>query len=124
MNIWSTVGVITIPVVIWGLALWFDKHPPKKINSWCGYRTSRSMKSQETWDFANACLCSLWKRLGAGMTVVSVVLCLIMSRTGEKTFSIFVIGAVTLQTILILLSIKPIEDALKERFNEEGKRIK
>ena len=28
------------------------KFPPKKINSLYGYRTSKSMKSQERWDFA------------------------------------------------------------------------
>jgi len=28
------------------------KFPPKKINSIYGYRTSRSMKNQENWDFA------------------------------------------------------------------------
>lgn len=28
------------------------KFPPKKINSFYGYRTPRSMKSQKNWDFA------------------------------------------------------------------------
>ena len=28
------------------------KHPPKKINGFYGYRTSKSMRSQERWDFA------------------------------------------------------------------------
>jgi uncharacterized membrane protein len=26
--------------------------PPRRINSWYGYRTKRSMKNQRTWDFA------------------------------------------------------------------------
>ena len=26
--------------------------PPKSINAWYGYRTAKSMQSQETWDFA------------------------------------------------------------------------
>ena len=28
------------------------KYPPKEINSLYGYRTEKSMKSQEAWDFA------------------------------------------------------------------------
>lgn len=28
------------------------KFPPKTINGWYGYRTARSMKSQERWEFA------------------------------------------------------------------------
>ena len=29
------------------------KYPPKKINTLYGYRTNRSMKNKEIWDFAN-----------------------------------------------------------------------
>ncbi len=32
--------------------LLFKKNPPKEINWWYGYRTKRSMKNQEQWDFA------------------------------------------------------------------------
>lgn len=32
--------------------LWSWKHPPKQINKSMGYRTTRSMKSQAAWDFA------------------------------------------------------------------------
>lgn len=35
------------------LAFLFKRFPPKKINYWYGYRTPRSMRSQEAWDFAN-----------------------------------------------------------------------
>lgn len=35
------------------LAYIFKRFPPKKINSIYGYRTSRSMRSQEAWDCAN-----------------------------------------------------------------------
>jgi uncharacterized membrane protein len=31
----------------------FKRFPPKKINYWYGYRTPRSMRSQEAWDCAN-----------------------------------------------------------------------
>ena len=31
----------------------FYKFPPKKINTLYGYRTNRSMKKKEIWDFAN-----------------------------------------------------------------------
>ena len=39
-------------VVIIGGLIW-KKYPPKKINYLYGYRTSRSMKNQQTWDYAN-----------------------------------------------------------------------
>ena len=42
---------ITGPLFIL-LGYYFSKFPPKKINNIYGYRTTRSMKSQEAWDFA------------------------------------------------------------------------
>ena len=39
-------------VIMIGGLLW-KKYPPKKINYLYGYRTGRSMKNQQTWDFAN-----------------------------------------------------------------------
>jgi uncharacterized membrane protein len=35
------------------LSLYFIYYPPKGINSLYGYRTFRSMKNQENWNFAN-----------------------------------------------------------------------
>ena len=32
----------------------YKVHPPKSINYLYGYRTRRSMRNQETWDFGNA----------------------------------------------------------------------
>ncbi|SCP96204.1 SdpI family protein [Anaerobium acetethylicum] len=44
---------IMVPAIIIVIGAVFKKHPPKKINSFAGYRTVRSMKSQKAWDFAN-----------------------------------------------------------------------
>jgi hypothetical protein len=40
-----------------GIVFW--TYPPKKINEFYGYRTTRSRKSQEAWDFAQK-----WGNLG------------------------------------------------------------
>lgn len=37
-----------------GLSILFKIYPPKKINSFYGYRTTKSMSSQELWDKANS----------------------------------------------------------------------
>ncbi len=47
----SIIGMITFPVLVILLIAYFK--PPKKINSWYGYRTKRSMQSEENWRFAN-----------------------------------------------------------------------
>jgi uncharacterized membrane protein len=45
------IPIVTGPLVIIVMLL-AKKFPPKKINSLYGYRTKRSMSSQEAWDFA------------------------------------------------------------------------
>lgn len=51
LNPWTLTLLLT--GVIFALAGWIlIKYPPKSINWFYGYRTKRSMKSQENWDFA------------------------------------------------------------------------
>jgi uncharacterized membrane protein len=45
---------LTLGPLILVLALVFKRLPPRKINRWYGYRTPRSMRSQEAWNRANA----------------------------------------------------------------------
>lgn len=40
------------------------KRPPKKINSFYGYRTAMSMKNRETWEFAHKHCGKLWSAWG------------------------------------------------------------
>ncbi|MDT0293800.1 SdpI family protein [Mesonia ostreae] len=49
------------------------KYPPKEINSLYGYRTSKSMKSQEAWDFAQQYSGKLMVKTGAFLLVVGVL---------------------------------------------------
>jgi uncharacterized membrane protein len=50
------------------------KFPPKKINGIYGYRTSRSMKSQENWDIAQRYSSQLMLKQGLVMLAIGVLL--------------------------------------------------
>jgi len=41
-----------VGVVFLAISIFLIKFPPKKINGLYGYRTSRSMQSQEAWDYS------------------------------------------------------------------------
>ncbi|MBX2965183.1 MAG: SdpI family protein [Cyclobacteriaceae bacterium] len=56
------------------VAFLFKRFPPKKINHLYGYRTPRSMKSQEAWDLANAYSSNLLLIVSGLTCVVQVVL--------------------------------------------------
>jgi uncharacterized membrane protein len=58
---------LLMPVVMTGLGILFLYHPPKNINSFYGYRTARSMASQEAWDYAHKEAGKLWVRMGPSL---------------------------------------------------------
>lgn len=66
MGFWlfCTASSLLIPLVMLFFGRRFLTKPPKSINSLYGYRTARSMKNQQTWDFAHRVCGKLWSRGG------------------------------------------------------------
>ena len=85
-----------------------------------GYRTRRSMKNQQTWDYAHRECGLLWRRWGSTMLVLTVIAMLLFM--GEDTDHIGVVGSVitVLQMIPLFLSIVIVEKKLREKFDENG----
>ncbi len=48
------------------------KYPPKKINGFYGYRTSKSMKNQKAWDFSQLYASELMVKYGIIMCLLSL----------------------------------------------------
>ena len=93
------------------------RHTPKSINGLVGYRTRRSMINQDTWDFANKYCASLWIKIGIITTVISFLIYILFDVN-----EIVSIVIVLIQTFLLLLSIIPVEKALKKIFDDDGNR--
>ena len=98
--------LLMVPVITIITGYLMYRHTPKSINGLVGYRTSRSMINQDTWNFANKYCASLWIKLGIITSVIS--------------FLIYIV--VLIQTFLLLLSIIPVEKALKNTFDDDGNR--
>ena len=110
--------LITIIMIIAGNSMRLGKF--KTINSIVGYRTRRSMKNQQTWDYAHRECGLLWRRWGSTMLVLTVIAMLLFM--GEDTDHIGVVGSVitVLQMIPLFLSIVIVEKKLREKFDENG----
>ncbi len=110
--------LIPIIMIITGNSMRLGKF--KTINSIVGYRTRRSMKNQQTWDYAHRECGLLWRRWGSTMLVLTVIAMLLFM--GEDTDHIGVVGSVitVLQMILLFLSIAIVEKKLREKFDENG----
>lgn len=110
--------LIPIIMIITGNSMRLGKF--KTINSIVGYRTRRSMKNQQTWDYAHRECGLLWRRWGSTMLVITVIAMLLFM--GEDTDHIGVVGSVitVLQMIPLFLSIVIVEKKLREKFDENG----
>lgn len=87
------------------------KFPPKKINSFYGYRTFSSMKSKERWDFAQNYSAKEMIKLGAILTL-SGLLGLIYQPSASKT-TIIIVGSIILSIITLLIRV---ESAIEKKF--------
>lgn len=122
MGFWAFMLIMNllIPVTMIGFGSYFIKKAPKEINSFFGYRTSRSMKNKDTWEFAHHYCGRLWRYMGWIMLSISVIAMLLV--IGKDTDLVGDFGGIlcSVQTALLIVSIFPTEVALKRTFDEHG----
>ena len=113
---------LLIPVTMLAFGKIFMNKAPGTINMAYGYRTTMSMKNQETWDFAHKYAGALWFKWGIWLTAITVAVMLLL--IGKDEDFIGNVGAVIcmIQMIPLIGVIAPTERALKRRFDEKGNR--
>lgn len=113
---------LLIPIIMLVFGIIMYKHAPKNINYIFGYRTSRSMKNDDTWKFAHEYCGRLWYRLGLIMLIPTVIVHIPFYNSNEDTIGIVATVVMTIQLIVLIISIFPTEKALKKTFNDDGTR--
>lgn len=113
---------LLIPIIMLIFGNVFTKHPPGSINMAYGYRTKRSMKNQETWNFAHEYCGRIWKNAGAVTLVISLLISLAVFFMDEVGFGYLSLILEHLQLVILIGSLYPVERALKKNFDNEGKR--
>lgn len=114
--IFMTICNLMIPVLMIVIGKVFIKNPPKKINGIYGYRTFRSRKNQETWDFAQQYFGKVWWKAGWGMLPLSVISMLpAMGKSGEIVGGLGGI-IVTVECVTMVAAILFVERALAKEF--------
>lgn len=111
-----------IPAVMLIFGNVFEKNAPKTINAVYGYRTTRSMKTQETWDFAQEYFSRLWKKAGKWLSIVSFPASIALYPFDTDTVGWLSLMLVMIQIMVLLGSIYPVEKALKQNFDKNGNR--
>ena len=113
---------LLLPVCMSGFGRYFRNKAPGQINMLFGYRTSRSTKNRDTWEFAHHYFGRLWYRLGLIMLPVTVAA--MMPVFGKNIDFVGFYGSIVslVQIVVMLVPIWFTESALKHTFDEDGKR--
>lgn len=110
--------IIPLTMIIFGRL--FVNKAPDDINFVFGYRSSMSMKNRLTWEFAHKTVGRIWYRAGIVMMPLSLAAMIFMADRDVDTVGWFGGGLVIIQCVVMVLTIFPVEKALKEKFNENG----
>lgn len=121
--IWMFIVAILCPFVMIGAGLFFRKTAPKKINLFFGYRTERSMKNKDTWEFAHKYIGNLWLVLGLSLIIPSTVPMLFVIGKSEKLISVLSLSVCFLGMVALIVSIFLTENALKKAFDKDDNKI-
>ena len=115
---------LLIPVMMIGFGKYFMKSAPGSINIAFGYRTSMSMKNQDTWKFAHEYCGKLWYKWGMIMLILTIIVMLFL--LGKSVDTIGYWGGVVcmIQLVPLIGAIFPTESALRRTFDKNGNRLK
>ena len=113
---------LLIPFIMIGFGKYFMKSAPGNINIVFGYRTSMSMKNQDTWEFAHEYCGKLWFKWGKITLILTVIAMLFL--LGKSVDTIGSWGGVIciIQLVPLIAVIVPTENALRKTFDKDGNR--
>ena len=115
---------LLIPVTMIGFGRVFTKNPPRKINKGFGYRSKRSMKNQDAWDFAQRYMGKVWWKWGWTLLPLAVLgQALTLLCPSMESVSNWGLVLTTAETAVMMATIIPVERALKQTFDKDGNRL-
>ncbi len=115
------VMTLLIPLLMLATGLVFSRWTPKSINYLIGYRTRRSMINQETWNFANRTMGRIWITWSLLLLIPSGLVLFFLKTRVEQNLETWIVVLTLVQLAVLILSIIPVERALKAKFDDKGR---
>ena len=109
------------PAMMIEFGKFFMKGGPKQINNAFGYRTTRSMKNQETWRFAHQYSGKIWLYSGLALLPISIAAMLFVYGKSVDMTGIAGLIIVIAQMIVMICAIPFTEATLKRNFDDLGR---
>ncbi|WP_302826238.1 SdpI family protein [Anaerofustis stercorihominis] len=113
---------LLLPIIMIIFGKLFTKNIPKTINMAFGYRTSMSMKNEDTWTYAHKLFGDIWYKLGIVLLVLSIIASIFTIGKSDDFLGNVTIVNESIQLIVLITPIFYVEKKLKETFDSNGNR--
>lgn len=123
MVFWIFMFIVTLLIPVALLLAWYLCPKLKTIHNASGYRTTQSMKNQDTWDFAQKycarmSLYMFFPSLTLAIAIMPTLISKSIDMIGWIGFGITMIQMLSFIVIMVFT-----ENALKKKFDENGNRL-
>jgi len=122
MGFWLYVFLVTLLIPFTLLLMWYICPKFKEINTTSGYRTTLSMKNQETWDFSQNYCAKLSLYLFFSSLMLSFVTMPFFINQSTTIIRWMGLVVTLVQMMSFVVIIIATEKALKKNFDEKGNR--
>lgn len=120
--VFMLVMALLLPLSMMLFGYLFYYKTPKTINGVYGYRTKMSRKNQQTWEFAHKYCGKIWMLIGTAMLPLSIGCMKRVVDADVDTIGNWSGVLVSVQCVLMILTIPLTERALRKNFTKNGIR--
>lgn len=112
--------VLAGPLMLLGFGLLFRYRPPAEANFGVGYRFWWGMASLESWRYTQRLAGIIWTILGAGLTAIMLVVCIILQLCGTMALAIGAAICVGIELILVAAACITINVLVMKKYDKDG----
>ena len=115
------ISSLILPVMMIIFGLWMKNRPPR-FRSAFGYKSSRAAASEESWLFAQQLCGKLWLYAGVATLILTGAAFTLMYGMDEDALGMWGAVIMSVQTVVMVMTIIPVEVALRRTFDKYGVR--
>lgn len=122
MGTWISMLLICMLMPLSLIFMWYFCPRIKSVNSWMGYRTARSTKNSETWEFAQKSCADNSLKMFLPTAALTLIIMLFVLNKEDKVIQYVGFGITMAQLLSYGAVLYLTEKDLKKEFDDRGKR--
>lgn len=122
MGTWISMLLICMLMPLSLIFMWYFCPRIKSVNSWMGYRTARSTKNSETWEFAQKSCADNSLKMFLPTAALTLIIMLFVLNKEDKVIQYVGLGITMAQLLSYGVVLYLTEKDLKKEFDDRGKR--